>query len=64
MPLTGFPASSKWVFNIVIKQRHVSFMRDLRGADNLLQKAIEKVEDGRKPDTTQVVRHAVIVRSG
>lgn len=36
-------------------------MHDLRGADNLLQKAIEKVEDGRKPDTTQVERHAVNV---
>lgn len=31
-------------------------MTDLRGADSLLQKAIEKVEDGKKLDTAQVIR--------
>lgn len=30
-------------------------MTDLRGADSLLQKAIEKVEDGKKLDTAQVI---------
>lgn len=39
-------------------------MRDLRGADSLLQKAIEKVEDGKKLDMAQVTRHAATVRSG
>lgn len=39
--------------------RYVSFMRDLRGADSLLQKAIEKVEDGKKLDTAQEVKQCI-----
>lgn len=35
-------------------QRLVAFMTDLRGADSLLQKAIKKVDDGRKLDAAQV----------
>lgn len=44
-------------FLVNLFQRYVSFMTDLRGADSLLQKAIEKVEDGKKLDTAQVIRH-------
>ncbi len=40
--------------NINSFQRLVSFMTDLRGADNLLQKAIKKVDDSKKIDTAQV----------
>ena len=35
-------------------QRLVSFLTDLRGADNLLQKAIKKVDGSKKIDTAQV----------
>uniref|UniRef100_A0A667XN83 Quattro n=1 Tax=Myripristis murdjan TaxID=586833 RepID=A0A667XN83_9TELE len=37
-------------------QRLVSFMTDLQGADNLLQKAIKKVDGGKKMDTAQDVQ--------
>lgn len=40
-------------------QRLVSFMTDLRGADNLLQKAIKKVDDGKKIDTAQEVQQCI-----
>lgn len=36
-------------------QRLVSFMTDLRGADNLLQKAIKKVDSRQQLDTAQVM---------
>lgn len=58
------PASTKPAYAFSTQQRYVSFMRDLRGADSLLQKAIEKVEDGKKLDMAQVTRHAATVRSG
>lgn len=64
MHLRGKPASTKPAYAFSTQQRHVSFMRDLRGADSLLQKAIEKVEDGKKLDMAQVTRHAATVRSG
>lgn len=46
----SLPLSLK--FNLF--QRLVAFMTDLRGADSLLQKAIKKVDDGRKLDAAQV----------
>lgn len=64
MHLRGQPASTKPACAFSTQQRYVSFMRDLRGADSLLQKAIEKVEDGKTLDTAQVTRLAATVRSG
>ncbi|XP_070703420.1 quattro [Pempheris klunzingeri] len=40
-------------------QRLVSFMRDLRGADSLLQKAIKKVDGSKKIDTAQEVQQRI-----
>ncbi|XP_041814017.1 uncharacterized protein LOC121621588 isoform X2 [Chelmon rostratus] len=40
-------------------QRLVSFMTDLRGADSLLQKAIQKVDDSKKIDTAQEVQQCI-----
>ncbi|XP_047439853.1 quattro [Mugil cephalus] len=40
-------------------QRLVSFMTDLRGADNLLQKAIKKVDSRKQLDTATEVRQCI-----
>lgn len=44
-------------------QRLVAFMADLREADGLLQRAIEKVDERSKVDTAQV-RHACRLSGG
>uniref|UniRef100_A0A667XMM7 protein-glutamine gamma-glutamyltransferase n=1 Tax=Myripristis murdjan TaxID=586833 RepID=A0A667XMM7_9TELE len=43
-------------------QRLVSFMTDLQGADNLLQKAIKKVDGGKKMDTLCIQEQRALMK--